>query len=90
MWDVIFGSLATLLGAFGTYLLKKHKILATLPPIIANTVIVPFVLLKVYKLEGTYWFFAMTVCLGEVISCGVLGTLLRKSLEKSNLFDKLK
>ena len=63
---------------------------ARIPPIIANTVIVPFVLLKVYKLEGTYWFFAMTVCLGEVISCGVLGTLLRKSLEKSNLFDKLK
>ena len=90
MWDVIFGSLATFLGALGTYFFKKHKILATLPPIIANTIIVPFVLLKVYNLDGTYWFFALTVCLGEVISCGVLGTLLRKSLEKSNLFDKLK
>ncbi len=90
LWDVVFGSLATLIGAIGTYFLKKHKILATLPPIIANTVIVPFVLLNVYKLEGTYWFFALTVCLGEIISCGILGTLLRKSLEKRNLFDKLK
>lgn len=90
MWDIVFGSIATLIGALGTYFLRKHKILATLPPIIANTVIVPFVLLNVYSLDGTYWFFALTVCLGEIISCGVLGTFLRKSLEKRNIFDKLK
>lgn len=90
LWDVVFGSLATLVGALGTFFLKKHKILATSPPIISNTIIVPFVLLNVYKLEGTYWFFALTVFLGEIISCGVLGFLLRKSLEKRNLFDKLK
>lgn len=90
LWDIVFGSLATLLGALGTYFLKKHKIFATLPPIIANTVIVPVVLLNVYNLEGTYWFFALTVCLGEIISCGVLGTVLRKSLERSDLFDRLK
>ncbi len=90
MWDVIFGSLATLLGALGTYFLKKNKTLATLPPIIANSLIVPPVLLYVYNLEGTYWFFTLTVCLGEIISCGILGTLLRKSLEKSNLFNRIK
>lgn len=90
VWDVVFGSLATLIGAIGTYLLRKHKILATLPPIIANTVIVPFVLLNVYNLEGAYWYFAFTVCLGEIISCGILGTLLRKSLEKTDLFNRLK
>lgn len=90
MWDIVFGSIATLIGALGTYFLRKHKILATLPPIIANTIIVPFVLLNVYNLDGTYWFFALTVCLGEIISCGVLGTLLRKSLEKRNLFDRFK
>ena len=90
LWDIVFGSIATLIGALGTYFLRKHKILATLPPIIANTIIVPFVLLNVYNLEGTYCFFALTVCLGEIISCGILGTLLRKSIEKRNLFDKLK
>lgn len=88
MWDIVFGSLATLIGALGTYFLKKHKILATLPPIIANTIIVPFVLLNVYNLEGTFLFFALTVCLGEIVSCGILGTLLRKSLEKRNLFNR--
>ena len=90
LWDIIFGSVATLIGALGTFFLRKHKILATLPPIIANTVIVPFVLLNVYNLEGTYWFFALTVCLGEIISCGVLGTFLRKSLEKRKILDRFK
>ena len=35
---------ATLIGAIGTYLLRKHKWLAPVPPIVANTIIVPFVL----------------------------------------------
>lgn len=42
--DVIFGTLATLLGALGTYALRKYKWLAPLPPIISNTIIVPWVL----------------------------------------------
>ena len=51
--DIIFGSLATLIGAFGTYLLRnQNKWLAPLPPIIANTIIVPFVLAYVYHLEA--------------------------------------
>lgn len=90
VWDVVFGSLATLLGAIGTYLLRKHKFVALFPPIVANTLIVPPILLYVYGLEGTYLFFTLTVCLGEIISCGILGTILRKSLEKSKLFDRLK
>lgn len=90
VWDVVFGSLATLLGAIGTYLLRKHKFAALFPPIVANTLIVPPILLYVYGLEGTYLFFTLTVCLGEIISCGILGTVLRKSLEKSKLFDRLK
>ena len=58
IWDVIFGSLATLLGAIGTYLLRKVLIkgkpfLAPLPPILANTLIVPFVLSYAYLVEDT-------------------------------------
>jgi uncharacterized membrane protein len=89
LWDIILGSLATLTGAIGTYLLRKHKLFATLPPIIANTIIVPFVLIYFYSLEGTYWYFALTVGIGEIISCGILGTILRKSLEKTDIINKL-
>jgi uncharacterized membrane protein len=86
LWDVVFGSLATLVGAIGTYLLRKRPLLATIPPILANAIIVPFVLILVYALEGTYFYFFTTVLLGEVISCGVLGMVLSKSLGKRNIF----
>lgn len=85
-WDIVFGSLATLLGAIGTYLLRKTRFAYILPPIIANTLIVPPVLMYVYALEGTYLYFTLTVCVGEIISCGILGLILKKSLEKSPLF----
>lgn len=86
--DVLFGSLATLIGAFGTYALRKYKWLAPVPPIVANTIIVPFVLAYVYYLEGGIPYFMLTVGIGEVISCGVLGMILLFSLNKyrSTLF----
>ena len=80
--DVVFGSLATLIGACGTYALRKHKWLAPLPPIIANTVVVPFVLRYVYLAEGTIPFFMLTVGIGEVISCYLLGSILHRVLDR--------
>lgn len=80
--DVIFGSLATLLGAFGTYCLRKYKWAAPLPPILANVIIVPYILKFVYQFEGSLTYFRLTVGAGEVISCGILGMLLLFSLEK--------
>lgn len=87
-WDIVFGSLATLLGALGTYALRKQKWLTPLPPIIANTLIVPFVLAYVYHFEGTIPYFMLTVGIGEILSCGVLGMAFLFSLEKhgKNLF----
>ena len=82
IWDIVFGSLATLIGAVGTYMLRKHPWAAPLPPILANTVIVPFVLKYAYGTEGMLWYFMLTVGLGEVIVCGVLGSLLRVALKK--------
>lgn len=82
IWDIVFGSLATLLGAVGTYLLRKHKWMAPLPPILANTLIVPFVLAYAYHIEGSIPFFMLTVGIGEVISCGVLGMLLLNILNR--------
>lgn len=80
--DVVFGSLATLLGAVGTYLLRKKKWLVPIPPIVANTLIVPFVLAYVYGAEGSIPFFMLTVGIGEVISCYVLGMILLNALNQ--------
>lgn len=78
--DVLCGSLATLLGAVGSYLVRKHKWLVPLPPVVANTLIVPYVLAYVYGAEGSIPFFMLTVGVGEVISCYVLGGILMNAL----------
>jgi uncharacterized membrane protein len=44
MPDVIFGTLATLVGAVGSYLLRKNRFLVSIPPVLANAIIIPFVL----------------------------------------------
>ena len=82
--DVIFGTLATLIGAVGTRLLRhKSPYLAVLPPIAANTLIVPFVLRYCYGMEDAIWFMMLTVCAGEVVAAGILAFLLRKLIEKN-------
>lgn len=81
IWDVVIGSAATLIGAVGTYLLRRHRILAVLPPIAANTLILPFVLRWVYELPGTIPYLMMTIGIGETLSCGVLGLLLAHLLD---------
>ena len=81
--DVLFGSIATLIGAVGTYYLGRVSIyLAPIPPILANTVVVPLVLKYVYCFGGGIPFFALTVFIGELLSCGVLGLLLLKAMPK--------
>ena len=87
--DVVFGSLATLIGAVGTRLLRgQSPVLAVLPPILSNIIIVPLVLQRVYGVEDAYWYLAMTVGAGEIISCGVLGLLLYRSLKNTKIFHK--
>ena len=80
--DVLFGSLATLFGAIFTYKLRKWKYLTPLPPIIFNMLLVPPVLAFIYQFEGTLLYFAITVGIGEIISCGILGISLLLVLEK--------
>lgn len=77
LWDVVFGSLATLLGALGTRALRSRSpYLACVPPILANTLIIPFVLRLVYGDATPMGFLFLTVGLGEVLSCGLCGTAL--------------
>ena len=84
-WDVVFGSLATLLGAIGTRWLRKTPYAAVLPPILANTLVVPPVLSVVYGLAESLPYLYITVFLGEVLSCGVLGILLYRVLRRHGL-----
>ena len=87
--DMIFGTVATLIGAVGTYLLRKNRWLAAVPPILANVLIIPWVLQTAYGVTDSYWFLMLTIFAGEFISIGILGELLYTALEKSGAARKL-
>ena len=78
--DIIFGTLATAIGAFVSYKLKDHRFLVTLPPVVSNMIIIPFVLTCAYKIPGGIPFQMLTVGAGEVIACVVLGSILIAAL----------
>ena len=67
----------------GTYLLRnQNRFLAPLPPIIANALIVPFVLRYGYQVPLPIPFMMLTVGVGEIISCEVLGMVVYTALKK--------
>jgi uncharacterized membrane protein len=75
--DIIGGSILTLVAAFFSYGLRKNKFLVCLPPIILNTIGVPYILRFGYGMvEESIPYMMVTVGLGEVISCGILGMVL--------------
>ena len=83
VFDVIFGTLATLIGALGAYWLRKYDWAVTLPTVIANTLIIPLVIAYGYgSTEASIPFMMLTVGIGEIISAGVLGTALLLVLKK--------
>ena len=85
--DVILGTAATFIGAVCTYALRKQNpMLSPIPPIIANILIVPWVLKYVYGMDGGVPYFMLTVGIGEVISCGVLGLILLHAVKNRRIF----
>lgn len=101
-FDILFGSLATLLGALGAYWIgkqiQKHnnktsrnvlgKLLIPLPNFLTNIIIVPWVLRFVYGDTAAIWFLTLTVGIGELIAGIGLGLILLFTLEKraKNIF----
>ena len=80
-WDVVFGSLATLIGAVGTRMMKNRPLLSWIPPVLSNTVIVPIVLMKVYGVDTAWPLLTFQIFAGEMISVCVLGLLLYKAVK---------
>ena len=84
LWqDVLFGTLATLIGAIGARMLRRIWWLTPLPTVVANTLIIPFVLAYAYHAEEGIPFLMLTVGIGEVISAYVLGIALYFVLRKN-------
>ena len=90
IWDIIFGSIATLLGAIGSYLLRNNRWLVPLPPILANSAIVPFVLRYAYGVDLPMPLLILYIFIGEIGGCYILGELLATVLMpyRSTLFKE--
>ena len=89
MPDVVFGTFATLIAAIGSYQLRNvSKWLVCVPPILANAIIIPFVLQYAYGVTDAYYFLFATVGAGEILAVGVLGNILLLALEcrKDSIF----
>ncbi|MBQ5599313.1 MAG: QueT transporter family protein [Lachnospiraceae bacterium] len=82
LMDIVFGSLATLIGAIGSWLLRRNRWLVSLPPILSNTLIIPWVLKFAYGSEDLVWYMMITIGIGEILAIGVLGQLLISVLAK--------
>ncbi len=83
VFDIVFGSLATLIGAVGTFLIgKKHPLLAILPPVLANTAIMPFVISYSYGAEASLWVMFFSIFISECVSCGALGIIVYRTANR--------
>ena len=83
--DIVFGTLATFLGVLGGYLLRKSKSLVTIPTVLANTIIIPLVIVYGFGVTDVALpLVALGVAVGEILSATVLGTGLLLILEKYN------
>jgi uncharacterized membrane protein len=88
--DIIFGSLATLISAYITYLIRKSKkVLVPLPSVIVNGIVVGWVVSTIYT-ESTLplGITMLTVAGGQAVSCYGLGYPLLKLLEKLNIIKE--
>lgn len=82
LWDIVFGSLASLIGMIGVIALKKFPYLAPVPYALANMIIVPFVVKLVYGAPEALPLIFLTVGIGEIISVFGFGIPLYLVLKK--------
>ena len=97
--DVVFGTLATLMACLVTYKLRNVRIKglaipASLPPVIFNMIIVGAFEITFFFSDGAPTaalaaFNAVTVGIGEIISCTVLGVALVKLIESNDSLHKI-
>lgn len=97
--DVVFGTLATLLACLVTYKLRDIRVKglaipASLPPVVFNMIIVGAFEITFFFSDGApaamlAVFNAVTVGIGELISCTILGVALVKLIESNAGLNKI-
>ena len=84
VYDVVFGTLATLIAAVLTWRMRASIWVRARPPVLCNAVIVGLVLTYAYGID-MLWMNMLTVGLGEAVVCYVLGVPMIKLLSRQDL-----
>lgn len=91
IWDIVIGSLTTLLAAYLTYKMTfnkpKRKWLAPLPPVVLNAVIVGLELSILA--DAPLFATIISVGAGQIIACYLLGYPLMLLIEKNKKLSEL-
>ena len=84
VYDVVFGSLATLLAALLTRRMRAlwPKYLSPLPGVLINALVVGWVLVAAYGVRVPYWLACAYVGAGQALACFGLGLPLLLTVEK--------
>lgn len=82
LWDIVFGTLASLVGMLGCRAMKKFPYLAPAPYALANMIVIPFVVKLVYGAEEVLPLLFLTVGIGEILSVFAVGIPLYLMLKK--------
>lgn len=85
-WDLLFGTAATGLAAWATFALRRIRfrglpLIATLPPVVFNALIVGTELYGVYG-GLPWWAHVLWVALGQFLACTVGGSVLAAALNR--------
>ena len=74
--DIIFGSLATLIGAAIGFRLRSNRWLVPVPTVLSNTLIIPLVLHYGYRVEVPLFAIVLYIAGGEILGSYLLGEIL--------------
>lgn len=88
IWDIVFGSLATLLAAWLSYKLRKYTFLVPIPPIVINALVIGLLLFYVVQVPLPLPILMLQVGVGQTIACYALGMpllLIIKKRQSTNL-----
>ena len=82
VFDIVFGTLATLLAAICTRRLREHQLAASAMPVLFNGVIVGAVVHFAYAPVIPLPLCMLSVALGEAVACMLLGPIVLRAVRR--------
>lgn len=80
--DIVFGSLTTLAAALCTARLREKPLLAALPPVLFNALVIGCILRYAYGVALPLWLCMASVGLGQLIACYAMGLPLVRMMRR--------